>query len=81
VALAGKCFGPTSSSVKADTDDDQYSRVYSIGYKISRQKRLRLVCVRASKELGVMFHGSAEKIAETLATGRTVAITEKEVYI
>jgi hypothetical protein len=54
--------------------------VYSIGHKISRQKRLRLVSVRAAKELGVMFHGSVENIAETLATRRTVAITKKEVY-
>jgi hypothetical protein len=53
--------------------------VYLIGHRISHQRRLKLTSVKATKELGIMIHGSTRKIAETLAVRRS-GLTEKEYY-
>ena len=79
-ALAGKCFDLTPRQLKRIPIMYSIPGIYFVGHKISRRRRLRLVSVKSAKQLGIMLHGSIEKIAETLATRRTPDATSKEFY-
>lgn len=51
--------------------------IYSVGHRISRQRRLGLTSVKAAKELGIKVHVSMENIAKTPNASRGGKIHRK----
>jgi hypothetical protein len=80
-ALAGKCFDLMPHQLKEIPTMRSVPGVYSVGHRISRQRRLRLTSVKAAKELGTKVHVSMENIAKTPNASRGGKITEKELYM
>jgi hypothetical protein len=66
VALAGRCFSLTQSQLKKAPIMRSIPGVYSIGHRISRYRRLRLISAKHARELGIMVHGSVENMANLL---------------
>lgn len=74
-ALAGKCFYLTPHQLKEIPVMRSIPGIYSVGHRISRQRRLRLTSVKAAKELGIKVHGSMANIAKTFNASRARKIT------
>ena len=80
-ALATKCFGLTSRQLMRLPLLHSIPGVYSIRCKISRQRSRRLVSVRAAKELAIMVHGSAKKMAHAVAARQIAFASPHELFV
>jgi drug/metabolite transporter superfamily protein YnfA len=70
-ALANSGFGLKPRQYKRLPILHSIPGVYSVRYRISRQRSIRLVSVRAAKELAISIYGSPEKLLDAVVARRT----------
>ncbi|KAK2739864.1 hypothetical protein FQN57_006440 [Myotisia sp. PD_48] len=63
IAFAKECFRFSPKEMKKLPIMRSIPGVYEVGHEISRNRQLKLVSVRAAKEMALRFHGSLPKAA------------------
>jgi hypothetical protein len=81
IAMAEKCFGPTSRQLMRLPVLYSIPGIYSTRYTISHRPSLRLVSVRAARSLQSWFMGRFKKMAHVAAARRVGTTTPRALFV